>query len=177
MIYEIFPSVQSSFTCTLKPAEMAVNENKFVFWTSFVEPVWRTAVDLCYGRFNNRLRLTFTWPQTAYVEETWMPVHTECCQKEPSALWLLNMYFGRTTVLFLCFLSMLCVAMCILAVTKWKGYFPVKWKEAHEDFIFVMLDWPARGDPVIKWNLTYQSSVYAYHHNISMCIKELLSLT
>ncbi len=71
---------------------------------------------------------------------------------------------------------MLCVAMCILAVTKWKGYFPVKWKEAHEDFIFVMLDWPARGDPVIKWNLTYQSSVYA-HHNISMCIKELLSLT
>lgn len=33
---------------------------------------------------------------------------------------------------------------------KMKGFFPVKWEAAHEDFIFVMLDWPARDDPVIK---------------------------
>lgn len=110
MIYEIFPSVQSSFTCTLKPPEMAVNDNKFVFWTSSVEPVWRTVVDLYYGRLNNRLRLTFTWSQTAYVEETWMPVHTECCQKETSAVWLLNMYFRGTTVL--CFFIFVCVVCC-----------------------------------------------------------------
>lgn len=54
--------------------------------------------------------LTLTWPQTAYVEETWMPVHTECCQKETSAVWLLNMYFGRTTVLCFCFCCVLCAS-------------------------------------------------------------------
>lgn len=93
----LFPRVVFSLTCNLKPPEMlAVNANQFVFWN-------------CSGfavrGFNNRLHLTFTWTQAAYVEETWMPVRSECCQKESSAVWLLTLNFGRTTVLCsICFL-------------------------------------------------------------------------
>jgi len=134
----------------LKPPEMLVVNagHQFAFWD-------------CSGfmvrGFNNRLHLTFTWTQTAYIEETWMPVQSECCQKETSAVWLLTLNFGRTTVLwaisgFFFFVGFFCFSFCLLCVAIYRlltlhmvvylNSHKIKQRsfllklEANEDFIF-----------------------------------------
>lgn len=81
---------------------------------------------ICYGRFINRLRFDIYLTSNCICKRNlnacpyWM-----LPERNLSSLAVKYVFWEDYCSVF-CFLSMLFIVMCILAVTKWKGFFPIE---------------------------------------------------